>query len=115
MITNFFFTVFGLEPKITEEKDGFTRIISDLYPPEGTWRSQWNEGTFCGKYQLSHKNPSLVIFTDASNQGWGAHTESWRKQIAGLWNPRKDAGTNLLEMRAVVLAPRHRKPYASNR
>ena len=53
------------------------------------------------------QNPSLVIYTDASNRGWGAHTESRKKQVSGLWNPtQKLWHINLLEMRAVVLALR---------
>ena len=61
MITNFFFTVFGLEPKITEEKDGITRIISDRYPTRGylavsmEWRYfLWRVPTLPQKSESSH-------------------------------------------------------------
>jgi len=50
-------------------------------------------------------NPDVVIYTDASNSGWGAHTESRRYHLSGKWTePQRQLHINLLELKAVVLA-----------
>jgi hypothetical protein len=55
---------------------------------------------------LSVPIPTLTLYTDASNLGWGAYLEgSW---ALGLWSPlQQKEHINLLEMKAVHLALSH--------
>jgi ribonuclease HI len=55
---------------------------------------------------LSVPVPTLTLYTDASNLGWGAYLEgSW---ALGLWFPlQQKEHINLLEMKAVHLALSH--------
>ena len=55
---------------------------------------------------LSVPVPTLTLYTDASNLGWGAYLEgSW---ALGLWSPlQQKEHINLLEMKAVHLALCH--------
>ena len=57
---------------------------------------------------LHPKDHSIQLFTDASNEGWGAHLEQSSTQ--GLWSPQeKGLHINVLELKAVFLALRHFK------
>ena len=57
---------------------------------------------------LHPKVHSIQLFTDASNEGWGAHLEQSSTQ--GLWSPQeKGLHINVLELKAVFLALRHFK------
>ena len=57
---------------------------------------------------LYPKDHSIQLFTDASNEGWGAHLEQSSTQ--GLWSPQeKGLHINVLELKAVSLALRHFK------
>ena len=57
---------------------------------------------------LHPKDHSIQLFTDASNEGWGAHLEQSSAQ--GLWSPQeKGLHINVLELKAVFLALRHFK------
>ena len=55
---------------------------------------------------LSVPVPTLTLYTDASNLGWGAYLEgSW---ALGLWSPlQQKEHINLLEMKAIHLALCH--------
>ena len=62
---------------------------------------------------LHPKDHSIKLFTDASNEGWGAHL----KQISpkGLWSDReKRLHINVLELKAVSLALRSFKDQCQN-
>ena len=60
-----------------------------------------------GSY-LHPKDHSIQLFTDASNEGWGAHLEQSSTQ--GLWSPQeKGLHINVLELKAVFLALRRFK------
>ena len=57
---------------------------------------------------LHPKDHSMQLFTDTSNEGWGAHLEQSSTQ--GLWSPQeKGLHINVLELKAVFLALRHFK------
>ena len=57
---------------------------------------------------LHPKDHSIQLFTDASNEGWGAHLEQSSTQ--GLWSPQeKGLHINVLELKAVFLALRQFK------
>ena len=57
---------------------------------------------------LHPKDHSIQLFTDASNEGWGAHLDQSSTQ--GLWSPQeKGLHINVLELKAVFLALRHFK------
>ena len=57
---------------------------------------------------LHPKDHSIQLFTDASNEGWGAHLEQSSTQ--GLWSPQeKGLHINVLELKAVFLALRRFK------
>ena len=57
---------------------------------------------------LHPKDHSIQLFTDASNEGWGAHLEQSSTQ--GLWSPQeKGLHINVLELKAVFLSLRHFK------
>ena len=57
---------------------------------------------------LHPKDHSIQLFTDASNEGWGAHLE--QSSTKGLWSPQeKGLHINVLELKAVFLALRHFK------
>ena len=57
---------------------------------------------------LHPKDHSIQLFTDASNEGWGAHLEQSSTQ--GLWSHQeKGLHINILELKAVFLALRHFK------
>ena len=54
---------------------------------------------------LHPKDHSIRLFTDASNEGWGAHLD--QNSTKGLWSDReKRLHINVLEMKAVSLALR---------
>ena len=57
---------------------------------------------------LHPKDHSIQLFTDASNEGWGAHLE--QSSTPGLWSPQeKVLHINVLELKAIFLALRHFK------
>ena len=52
---------------------------------------------------LHPKDHSIQLFTDASNEGWGAHLE--QTSTKGLWSDRvKRLHINVLELKTVSLA-----------
>ena len=52
---------------------------------------------------LHPKDQSIQLFTDTSNEGWGAHLE--QASTKGLWSDRgKRLHINVLELKAVSLA-----------
>ena len=57
---------------------------------------------------LHPKDHSIQLFTDASNEAWGAHLEP--SSIQGLWSPQeKGLHINVLELKAAFLALRRFK------
>ena len=62
---------------------------------------------------LHPKDHSIQIFTDASNEGWGAHLD--QSSTKGLWSDRgKRLHINVLELKAVSLALRNFKDQCQN-
>ena len=62
---------------------------------------------------LHPKDHSIQIFTDASNEGWGAHLD--QNSTKGLWSDReKRLHINILELKAVSLALRSFKDQCQN-
>ena len=62
---------------------------------------------------LHPKDHSIQLFTDASNEGWGAHLEQSCTQ--GLWSEQeKRLHINVLELKAVSLALRQFKDQCQN-
>ena len=62
---------------------------------------------------LHPKDHSIQLFTDASNEGWGAHLD--QKFTKGLWSDReKRLHINVLELKAVSLALRDFKDQCQN-
>ena len=59
------------------------------------------------------KDHSIQLFTDASNEGWGAHLE--QTSTKGLWSDRvKRLHINVLELKAVSLALQRFKDQCQN-
>ena len=55
---------------------------------------------------LHQKEHNILMFTDASEKGWGAHLNNCT--VSGFWQPsEKDFHINILEMKAVFLALKH--------
>ena len=64
------------------------------------WKDQKNLRKGCPLHPQEH---NTLIFTDASNQGWGAHLENMT--VSGNWtNQEKLLHINILELKAVFLA-----------
>ena len=62
---------------------------------------------------LHRKDHSIQRFTDASNEGWGAHLD--QSSTKGLWSDReKRLHINVLELKAVSLALRNFKYQRQN-
>ena len=62
---------------------------------------------------LHLKDHSIQLFTDASNEGWGAHLE--QNSAKGLWSDReKRLHINVLEPKAVSLALQRLKDQCQN-
>ena len=62
---------------------------------------------------LHPKDHSIQLFTDASNEGWGAHLD--QSSTKGLWSDReKRLHINILELKAVSLALRSFKDQCQN-
>ena len=62
---------------------------------------------------LHPKDHSIQLFTDASNEGWGAHLE--QTSAKGLWSDReKRLHINVLELKAVYLALQRFKDQCQN-
>ena len=62
---------------------------------------------------LHPKDHSIQLFTDASNEGWGAHID--QNSTKGLWSEReKRLHVNVLELKAVSLALRDFKDQCQN-
>ena len=62
---------------------------------------------------LHPKDHSIQLFTDASNEGWGAHLD--QNSTKGLWSDReKRLHINILELKAVSLALRDFKDQCQN-
>ena len=62
---------------------------------------------------LHPKDHSIQLFTDASNEGWGAHLD--QSSTKGLWSDReKRLHINVLELKAVSLALRSFKDQCQN-
>ena len=59
------------------------------------------------------KDHSIQLFTDASNEGWGAYLE--QTSTKGLWSDReKRLHINVLELKAVSLVPQRFKDQCQN-
>ena len=55
---------------------------------------------------LHQREHNMLMFTDASEKGWGAHLSSCT--ISGVWQQsEKDLHINILELKAVFLALKH--------
>ena len=62
---------------------------------------------------LHPKDHSIQLFTDASNEGWGAHLD--QNSTKGLWSDReKRLHINVLELKAISLALRDFKDQCQN-
>ena len=59
----------------------------------------------CGEF-LHPRDHDVLIFTDASNAGWGAHLD--HASAGGLWShTEQQLHINVLELKAVILALKH--------
>ena len=55
---------------------------------------------------VHQKEHNMLLFTDASEKGWGAHLNSCT--ISGVWQQlERDLHINILELKAVFLALKH--------
>ena len=69
-------------------------------PDQGALRSTFTPSTTRPLHPLQH---ALQLFTDASNEGWGAHLGDYMAK--GVWLKSENAlHINLLELKAVLLA-----------
>jgi ribonuclease HI len=61
---------------------------------------------------LHHPDPQVTVCTDASMEGWGAHSDNWK--TSGYWSQQeKSSHINVLEMKAVTNALRELNPSAN--
>ena len=66
------------------------------------WKDPKNLKMGCPLHPQEH---NTLIFTDASNQGWGAHLENMSVTVSGNWTDQeKLLHINVLELKAVFLA-----------
>ena len=57
-------------------------------------------------FNLHQKEHNMLMFTDASEKGWGAHLNNCT--VSGVWQlSEKDLHINILELKAVFLALKH--------
>jgi hypothetical protein len=76
------------------------RLPGNLIPAVNCWLNDhtWNVGCLLQSFKAEHS-----VFTDASTQGWGAHTGAHTAK--GFWTEEeKQLHINVLEYRAVRLA-----------
>ena len=84
-------SVIGHPPSLDRNHFSTPRLVADLHP----------------------KDHSIQLFTDASNEGWGAHLE--QTSAKGLWSDReKRLHINILELKAVSLAFQRFKDQCQN-
>ena len=62
--------------------------------------------------ELHPEDHSIQLFTDASNEGWGAHLE--QTSTDGLWSDGKRLHINVVELKAVSLALQRFKDQCQN-
>ena len=63
---------------------------------------------------LTQSPPDMLLFTDASLKGWGAHLDDL--QAAGLWTPsERDLHINMLELKAVWLGLKAFQDYVQGK
>ena len=96
---------------------GALEISSGLLPWTGTISAHldwWQNPTNVMKgADLHPKGHSIQLFTDTSNEGWGAHLE--QTSTKGLWSDReKRLHINVLELKAVSLALQRFKDQCQN-
>ena len=82
----------------------FSLPLTQKMKQHGEW---WldPQNILCGEF-LHHRDRDVLIFTDASNAGWGPHLD--HVSTGGLWSHvEKQLHTNMLELKAVILALKH--------
>jgi len=63
---------------------------------------------------LTSPTPEILMFSDASLQGWGAHLTEL--EVAGLWSPEEASQhINCLELKAVWLGLQHFREFLTDR
>ncbi|CAN2388246.1 hypothetical protein PRIEUP_LOCUS14972 [Pristimantis euphronides] len=88
-----------------------TSLDSRALVPEGVKNSLiwWTKITNLGKGVPWNLNPQVVITTDASHLGWGAHVQ--KRYIQGRWPPHiQRRSSNFRELRAVWEALKASQP-----
>lgn len=86
---------------LNKAKGNFERMMR-ISAPAWTDIHWWVQKIDCSPAPLHVKKVDLVITTDASLQGWGAHSEGMA--TGGRWLPEeKDVHINVLELQAVFL------------
>lgn len=64
----------------------------------------WIDNATCCYKTVSHGNPSLLIHTDASQEGWGAYNVQTQETTGGRWSATEfDMSINAKELKAVGL------------
>jgi len=85
---------------------GYNQLINLegwLRPATAMWTDQ---GWISSAVPIRPMNSAVYLFTDASTQGWGGHTDTLT--VSGLWSPQESRlHINLLEMEAVARALKH--------
>lgn len=65
---------------------------------------------------LDHSPPQVIVFTDASTEGWGAHLDQTSIQTEGIWSPsQQELHINNLELLAAFLALQQFLPHVRNK
>ena len=84
----------------------FSQLLDSLLPwTEAISHLEWwqNPTNMMKGADLHLKDHSIQLFTNASNEGWGAHLE--QTSTKGLWSDQeKRLHINVLELKAVSLA-----------
>ena len=76
--------------------------ISDKTRTELSW---WLENIDTASRPIAVKNPSIILYTDASFQGWGCFWPARKFKTGGRWGPQEqDQDINYLELKAVFFA-----------
>ena len=66
---------------------------------EGMSDIRWWQYNLDNSRQIRREDPDVELFTDASHQGWGAHTTE--NNTGGRWHPSELTHINALELRAI--------------
>lgn len=89
---------------LRKSKGNFNKLMSvpDHIKPHLNW---WINNISYSQKLVSHGQPKLVIYSDASKKGWGAIDKTNNRKTSGQWSSSEQQNhINILELKACQLA-----------